>query len=358
MDNSEDQDPGKEPSHEDSYTGKCSPKESSIRVDVRDSRSTPNLTLQLVIKSISSFILREKSPHPEGSPPLTPPKSAEKVCRISKAQIEDIWIYTFADPARKDSKEAKCNLYYFAGGGFSGPATKEHWMFCAAMCLKLPEYNINLVSYPLAPNNTAPRTLPLLQKLYKALLVKANEEGTTISFMGDSAGANLALVLGIDAATACLKNNGPDKTPRLRNIIALFPPTDLRNNNPEIDAVARKDKILSRKIIDNAAKIWHGEWDVTNPQLSPIFADLSVFKRANIKVDGMTAGHDVLTPDAIIFREKLAENGVDGDWLHWERQMHCFPLISYYHVHEAVAARDWLIEILASNAKMSPDEIT
>jgi acetyl esterase/lipase len=125
----------------------------------------------------------------------------------------------------------------------------------------------------------------------------------------------------------------------------------LRNGNPEIDVLIHKDPILSRKIIDDAANVWHGEWPVSDPRLSPLLADLSVFQRANIKVDGVTAGYDVLTPDAILFRERLAEYEVFGDWLHWEKQMHCFPIVFPYHVHEGVAGKDWLLEVLASNAQ-------
>ncbi len=70
---------------------------------------------------------------------------------------------------------------------------------------------------------------------------------------------------------------------------------------------------------------WRGNWLVSDPRLSPILADLELLTRANIKVDGVIAGHDVLGPGAILFRKKFQECGVNGDWLEWEKQMHCFP---------------------------------
>lgn len=32
-----------------------------------------------------------------------------------------------------------------------------------------------------------------------------------------------------------------------------------------------------------------------------------------------------------------------GDWLEWQKQMHCFPLMFPFHVREAVDAIDWII---------------
>jgi acetyl esterase/lipase len=326
----------------------------SLKVEHRDSRSAYNSVLQKIIKSVSVFILKDGPPQPEGSPLLVPHKSAEKICHIRKAQVEGVWIYTFAKPgAAEIAAKQKRNLYYFAGGGFRGPASKEHWLLCAEMCLKLPQYVIHLVSYPLGPNNTAPTALPHLQRMYDTLSSEARENKSTITLMGDSAGANIALVLGLYASSSFLENPTSEGC-LLRNILAISPPTDMRNGNPEIDVLNHKDPILSRKIIDGAADVWHGEWPVSDPRLSPLLADLSVLQRANIKVDGVTAGNDILTPDAILFRERLAEYGVSGDWLHWEKQMHCFPILFPYHVHEGVAGKDWLLKILSSNAQLPP----
>lgn len=325
----------------------------SIRVDHRDSRSIASTAVQKLVKSISAFIFRPKPPQPEGSPLLVLHKSAEKICHIHKAQIEGIWIYIFSNPSsKKNTDEPNHNLFYFAGGGFRDPASKEHWLLCAEMCLKLPQYVINLVSYPLAPNNTAQTTLPRLQTMYRTLLTEARERKSWITFMGDSAGGNIALVLGIFAASLFLENatSTTEEVCPLRNIFAISPPTDLRNGNPEIDVISHKDPILSRKIIDDAADVWHGKWLLADVQLSPLLADLSVLQRARIKVDGVTAGYDVLAPDGILFRERLAEYGVSGDWLHWEKQMHCFPIMFPYRVREGVAGKDWILEILASNA--------
>lgn len=327
---------------------------STIRLDHRTSRSTYNAVLQPVVKMITPLLLfKEGHKQPEGSPELKPHKSAEKLCRITKTQVEGIWIYTFANPAlRIDSEKSekpKHNIYYFAGGGFRMPASKEQWTLCTEMCLKLPQYVVNLVSYPLAPNNEAPTSIPWLQRLYRKLASDAREKGTSITLMGDSSGGNIALSLGIYAATLFLES--PTGSCPLRSIFAISPTTDMRHEHPGIAPLLSKDPVLTEKIISDSVDVWHGDWPVSDPRLSPILADLSVLRKANIKVDGVTGGYDILSPEAVLFRERLAEAGVSGDWLHWDKQMHCFPLTFSYHVSEAVAGKNWILDTLAANAR-------
>jgi len=131
----------------------------------------------------------------------------------------------------------------------------------------------------------------------------------------------------------------------------MSPATDLRNLNSDIGPADHQDPLLSRKTIEEVALEWKGDWDLSDPRISPTLADLTVFRRAGIKVDGLTGGHDVLTPDALLFRDKLAESGVKGDWLQWEKQVHCFPLMFSYHVAEAVAGEDWILETVRANAR-------
>lgn len=93
----------------------------------------------------------------------------------------------------------------------------------------------------------------------------------------------------------------------MENVLAISPATDLRNKNPEIDAVDHEDPMLSRKVIEEVALGWKGDWSFSDPRISPILADLELLKRANIKVDGVIAGNDVLAPDEVLFRKKLAD---------------------------------------------------
>ncbi|KAE8442214.1 hypothetical protein EG329_003743 [Mollisiaceae sp. DMI_Dod_QoI] len=322
--------------------------QSSIRVVQREGRSAANAAAQHIVKPFASLILRSHD-EPSGSPPLTPHKHALRICKIRESQIVDTRIYSFEKPEERNHIVATHRLYYFAGGGFRGVPEKEHWLLCAELCMKLPEYEINLVSYPLAPNSPASKSLAHLERLYDALAQQSKERNFRITLFGDSSGGNIVLVLGLYAATEYLK--APSGPCPLEAIMAMSPATDLRNENPEIDVIEPHDPILSRKTIEEVAHGWKGEMSLSDPRVSPILADLSVFRKAGIKVDGVTAGYDVLTPDAILFRKRLQEYGVEGDWLEWEKQMHCFPLLFPFHVREGVEGKDWILDVLRANAK-------
>ncbi|KAH9217430.1 alpha/beta hydrolase fold-domain-containing protein, partial [Leptodontidium sp. 2 PMI_412] len=293
-----------------------------------------NAAAQKIISPFSSLILKPGGPQPPRSPQLTPPKNPQSTSSVEESQIADTWQYTFKTPSKSDVQSKKTHrIYYFAGGGFRGVPEKEHWKLCADLCVLLPEYEISLISYPLALNSPASKALPHLERFYDTLAERPRQENFRITLFGDSCGGNIAIVLGLYAASEYLKvkdtSNGfcPVET-----VMAMCPAMDTRNENPDIDVVEVHDPILSRKTIEEAADGWRAELPASDPRVFPILADLMSFKKVGIKVDGITAGYDTLTLDAIKFREKLRECGVDGDWLQWEKQMHRFPLLSAFHI--------------------------
>ena len=338
---------------------------SSIRVDHRDRRSALSAVVQAILKPIGSTLIKLDGEKPAGSPRLTPHRSAAKKCHIREHSIEDTWIYTFSSHTSTSSTTSESEkrkvvgcIYYFHGGGFRNPPEKEHWLVCAKLCSKLPEYKISLVSYPLAPNNPAHKAIPHLIRFLRALEVQAIDNARPITLVGDSSGANLAIVLGINAATEYLKNE--QKTTQhcpVRSVLVISPPADMRNNNPDIDKIDGHDPLLSRKTITEVAENWRGEWGVSDPRISPVLADLSVFARAHVKVDGVIGEYDTLTPDAQLFRKELETNGVVGDWLEWDKQVHAFPLMFSYYVPEAREGMRWIQDVLRRNASSTVSEV-
>lgn len=222
------------------------------------------------------------------------PQACRKTCKIRESQTADTWIYTFENPVESEPRaRAAHKLYYFAGGGFRGVPEKEHWLLCAELGMKLLEYEINLVSYLLTPNSPASHSLAHLERFYDVLTQQPKEENFRITLFGDSSGGNIALVLGLYAAFEYLKDHsGPCP---VEAIMAMCPATDLRNENPDIDVVDPRDPILSRKTTTEVAHGWAGEMSLSDPRVSPILADLSLYRKAGIKVDGVTAGNDVCT---------------------------------------------------------------
>jgi acetyl esterase/lipase len=167
-----------------------------------------------------------------------------------------------------------------------------------------------------------------------------------VTLAGDSAGGNIALCLILEALH--LDPNCPIPY----SILAICPSADMRREHPSLSGLEKKDPILRIPFIKSTAKAWTGEWELSDRRVSPVEADVSSLSRLGIKVDGLTAGYDLLGPDGVLFRDKLDENGVEGEWLHWEKMMHCWPLASVYGVFpESKAGFNWIVDVLARRGR-------
>ena len=165
--------------------------------------------------------------------------------------------------------------------------------------------------------------------------------------MGDSAGGNIALSLGFWWAG---QPEAQETMSRLRNLFAISPAVDLRNENPDIYKADENDPILSVTLTGDVAKTWAGDLSRADPRVSPLLADFELLKSSNVKVHGVVGSHDILAPDAVLFRDRCAEYKIRGEWLQWEGQMHCFPLAFAYGLSESKRAVAWVVDVLRRNA--------
>jgi acetyl esterase/lipase len=254
-----------------------------------------------------------------------------------------MYMYDFESPSTKPSTQH--HIFYFAGGGFQSPPSKEHWKLCAELARRLKSCQVTVVSYPLAPHTPAAKALPMLQDWLRALASEIAAKGESMTLMGDSAGANIALTLGLWWA----EHADPSEKSLLKNVFAISPPTDLRTCNPEIVEADRHDPILTAKLSADVGKAWADGMELDHPDISPLFADLSLLRTAGIKCHGVVGTYDVLAPDAVKFREACEKAGVTGEWLVWEGQMHCFPLTFSYGMSEGKQGMDWVVGVLERN---------
>jgi len=320
--------------------------ESPPRTTAIDKRTSRNWRTYLTYNFMKPFAERLVTPsevQPAGSPELTPPSGVSSSCIVEHRVVADINVYdiTSRHPSTAEVKQKR--IFYFCGGGWSGLPTPDHWKMCAHFVQELNRKHgvavVSLVSYPLAPNTPAPVALPMLQKWYHEVFsIHANED---IIFAGDSSGGNIALALPLHVLHTNLA------TPCPIGILAISPSVDLRHEHPDLEALSKKDPLLSLDRINVTATGWCGEWSRGDPRVSPTLAELSVLRERNVIVSGVLGEMDVLSPEAEVFVDKLAENRVRGRWLVWERQMHCFPLMfSYKVVPEAVEAVKWIVDEL------------
>lgn len=322
---------------------------STINVTHRDDLSMVYRVMRRIMRPFRPKLAGvPKKPFPDGSPKLEPPKLK---CHVKERKTEDVYIYDLVIEEGKPTP--KHRLFYFAGGGFQGAPSNDHWKFCAEVARRLaPSYQMSLVSYPLAPTCPAPVSLPMLRRLLHAIVKEAQENQQSVCLMGDSSGGNIALSLGFWWASEMASNHD---LPPLFSIFAMSPAVDMTNQNPQIQEVDKFDPLLTAKMTDDVAKQWVSTWERDDPHVSPLFADFKALKASGVQVHGLIGTHDVLSPDEIKFREALAEAGIRGEWLEWKQQMHCFPLAFSYPVRESKEGMDWIVKTLAENVRL-PDQ--
>ena len=368
----------------------------SIITTHKTSRALPTSLLQNLIKPFGNKLVQPGDALPAGSPVLTPDSSVYKYCNVEHRVVEGIHVYDISakssskqhDGDAKHEGDVKHNgddeymgvgemngagrgeagkrkqIYYFCGGGWQSPPSKEHWKLCTQLAQAGTKRGISttvsVISYPLAPNSPASITLPLLEKLYYTVLSPQPTDNTTetndieITLAGDSSGANIALSLTLSIL------NKDEHAPAPHALLLLSPPVDLRNTNPEMQAIEPHDPVLTIPFVQSTARAWctgvrsdtpdsHPAPSIAydDPCVSPLFADVAVLRARGVLVHGVVGGYDVLTPDALLFREKLVKEGVKGRWLEWERQMHCFILAGAgYGLPEGKEAVEWVEGVL------------
>lgn len=326
---------------------------------VKARRSVPTASLQTLIKPFRPHLIQPSKQLPGGSPKLQVPGSIRTDCRVTESLIEDVWTYEVSPGNLEENSTSvrdgrpEHRAFYFAGGSFQAPPSKEHWKFLAQLAQELwPVYRFAFVSYPLAPNSPASSSLPVLERFLHRVLERAAEDGASVTLAGDSSGGNIALSMACKAvSTGRLGGNLPSSnhTP-LKNVLVISPAVDMRVTNPEIMQANKHDPVLSRDYIDQVAHTWAGELARDDPAISPLLADLAPLERSGVKVHGVVGTYDVLAPDAILFRRRLEQVGVEGEWLEWEKQMHCFPLAFHYGLPESVRGKEWIVDVLRRNA--------
>jgi acetyl esterase/lipase len=272
-------------------------------------------------------------------------------------------------------KRRRHRVYYFSGGGFQAPPSGEHWRFLAQLAQDLaghrssvtfpgsqrsvdPENDARIelivVSYPLAPTNPASESLRILQRWLKRLMDDAVRDGETLSLMGDSSGGNIIVSLGFWAAEnykvpehqgTQSKEDAPPGKPQsqpfpLKSLFSISGPMDLTNSSPDVPEADKLDVVLTAKLTEHVANVWcghssksqgskHQPTPLSSPEVSPLFQSDAAYERLRdhkIKIHGVYGTHDVLTPSGIDFMEKCRSKGIQGRWLLWHGQMHCFPL--------------------------------
>jgi len=297
--------------------------------------------LHALVKPFKPKLVSSSKQYPAGSQELQPHATAKKRCKVSQRKVEGVFIYDLESRSPHGTAAGR-RVYYFAGGGWQQPPSSQHWKFCAEIVNKVPDTTVSIVSHPLAPNSPASAAMPQLQRLYTSILAQSRDNNETVVFAGDSSGANVALGL----IVLMLTDNADAVRPSA--IFLISPALDLRpmSDEGQYQETNSNDPILTIDSHNGEARQWAADMDPALPWISPLNADPTLLYEAGVQIYGVTGGYDILTPDALAFKQKCEEARVTGQWLHWEKQMHCFPLAFIYGLPESVQSKDWIIDRL------------
>ena len=209
-------------------------------------------------------------------------------------------------------------LLQLHGGGYQ---TGMQDIFRRMAALQAPSVGAGeawMVHYRLAPQHVYPAALEDAESAWEVLRSRGLA-ASDIVLCADSAGANLALALCLE-----LKRQGRAQP----GFLALLSPwACMELDSPSRRANSRRDCVLGE-----GAPLHHavsrpspyaGSLDISDPRLSPVYADLSGLPPLLIQA----GGHEAILDDALALAAKAARDGVEVSLTVYPGMPHDFALL-------------------------------
>ena len=184
-------------------------------------------------------------------------------------------------------------IYYIHGGGFIAGFSYFYFPMMGDIA-RQSGASLIAPDYPLFPNVDAAGTHQWIRAHYDETIERLKP--SKVILMGDSAGANAAMVLAQDLARS---KTSADK------LIMLCPWIDLRMVHPDM-VQHDEEQLLDGSKIQLAAERHAGKLSLDDPLISPIFGDLTSLPPTWV----FTADKDLLHPDIMSAVEKMRGQGL------------------------------------------------
>jgi epsilon-lactone hydrolase len=229
---------------------------------------------------------------------------------------------------------AKGALLYVHGGAFLIPAVPDtHVRMLARICRDLDAVGF-MVDYRLAPFNPFPAALDDCENAYRALL-DLGFAPSRIALAGESAGG--ALVLGL------LQRIRKHGLPMPACAVPISPVTEMgRIHAPPSRAMKmHSDPLLPIAALQRVDKMYAAGWDASDPELSPLYADLTGFPPLYL----LASDSEVLLDDTVLLARRAREAGIEARLDVWPVLPHAFPLLERIFP-EVRLAREDIVEFI------------
>lgn len=231
------------------------------------------------------------------------PSSISKKYQVEIETIDGFAVWTLSPKKSKSNKV----IFFFHGGAYVFNVYKQHWQLFDKL---IEETGATIVvhDYPLVPQYTQKEAFEFTNKVYENILTKYKSEAKY--FMGDSAGAGLAL-----AFAQLLRNEGK---PLPEQIILSAPWLDVTLENPEVKAIDKDDKMLGIEGLQMAGKAYAGELDTKDYRVSPIYGDFKNLPKISIFI----GTHDLFWADAKKLKAKLDKANIPMNYFEYPKMFH------------------------------------
>lgn len=242
-------------------------------------------------------------------------KNAQRTNRIpTKAKVEKFEIDGVpAAWIRPSTAEGEKIILHFHGGGYVIGSIDDHLMMCIPMAQTL-KMNLLLPEYRLAPENPFPAALEDALKVYRWLLAEGHKPGDMI-VSGDSAGGGLAL-----AAVLALRDS---REPLPAAVVVMSPWVDLTHKGESHITKAGTESVLNTEVLKEWALCYAGEANLSNPLVSPVYADFHGFPPLLIQV----GSEEILLDDSRMLTEKAQADGVSVTLKVWNGMWHVWQAV-------------------------------
>lgn len=254
-----------------------------------------------------------------------PPKRLYRGCSLETKEV----LKTQVSILTPTSVQTEKVVLYFHGGGFVFGPIKEYWQAVSHIA-RQSQTPVWLIDYPKTPESQQDEVMENALAVYQ--LARESYDPSNILFMGDSAGGHILLTL-------CLLLR-KKKIPLPGSLIPICPsvgPVDAED--PEVQAVNKRDFILDPGGLPNIGRWYFGEKLADPSMISPNKADLTGFP----PIYCFVATDDILTPSIWKFIRKAEADGVAVKVYEGEGMCHIWVL---FPVKEGKRARKEIAQII------------
>ncbi len=211
---------------------------------------------------------------------------------------------------------AQRHVLYLHGGYYIAGRPRPYRNLAGRLATGL-NADILILDYRLAPEHPYPAALEDALTTYQRL-VETGVDPATVAIAGDSAGGGLTLAVLLRAKTEGVP---------LPGAAVLFSPwTDLTCSGASVDRNDQADDMLSAAALRAAAACYAGPCDLNNPEISPLFGDLSGLPPMFVTVDNS----ETLLDDSLRLLEQTRASGTRSELRQTTGLFHIWPVLVPY----------------------------